>query len=76
MGNSPVEFKADAICPACGQPNTCARAAGTDAAHCWCFALSLAPEVLQRVRQKFPATACLCRICLEREPAAVKSAGL
>ena len=76
MSNLPVEFKADAICPACGQPNACARAGNAKAANCWCFELFLTPEVLQRVRRKYPAAACLCRTCLERESAAVKSAGL
>ncbi len=76
MSNSPVEFKADAICPACGQPNACARAGESSAANCWCFAIALTPEVLQRVRQKYPTTACLCRSCLEWESAAVPSAGL
>jgi hypothetical protein len=64
------------LCPACGQPNTCARAGNTKAANCWCFAIALTPEVLQRVRQKYPTTACLCRSCLERERAAFESARL
>lgn len=76
MSNSAVEFKADAICPACGQPNACARAAGTDATQCWCFEIAVTPELLAHLRQKHPSAACLCRTCLERARAAVPSAGL
>lgn len=64
------------LCPACGQSNACARAGSMKAANCWCFAIALTPEVLQRVRQKYPTTACLCRSCLERESAALESARL
>jgi hypothetical protein len=64
------------LCPACGQPNACARAGNTNATNCWCFAIALTPELLAHLRKKYPTTACLCRSCLDRERAAVPSAGL
>ncbi len=60
-------------CPACGQPNACARAADPAATDCWCKSVVVPPQLLARVREKFPAAACLCRACLEREDAAMNA---
>lgn len=60
-------------CPACGQPNACARAADPAATDCWCKSVVVPPQLLAQVREKFPSAACLCRACLEREDAAMNA---
>lgn len=75
MTNS-IDLGSNGRCPACGQPNSCAAATNLAAPNCWCRSVVGPPELLARIRERFPVAACLCRGCLERERVAVKSAGL
>jgi hypothetical protein len=62
---------APAICPSCGQPNVCAVARDPKARNCWCQTVATTPAVRARIKERFPAKACLCRACLERETTGV-----
>ncbi|SET11606.1 Cysteine-rich CWC [Paenibacillus sp. NFR01] len=54
----------EAVCPGCGGDNGCAVAHDQPAESCWCMTLSLPAEALNRVKRKYPGSACLCRDCL------------
>jgi Cysteine-rich CWC len=68
------DSSASARCPSCGQPNVCAVARDPKARTCWCQVVATSPAVLLRIKERFPAAACLCRACLEREATAATAA--
>ena len=48
-------------CPLCGASNACGMAAGKGT--CWCMALKIPPEVLERVPVEAQKEACICERC-------------
>ena len=54
-----------AICPLCGRPNSCARAADPNSTKCWCGQEVFPPELLARVPEEAARKACICLDCLE-----------
>ncbi|WP_374592391.1 cysteine-rich CWC family protein [Aquabacterium sp.] len=63
-GDSPVTH----LCPICGQPNQCARAAQPDHSAepdgaCWCQAVQFAPDALSRVPTAQRGLSCICARC-------------
>jgi hypothetical protein len=48
-------------CPLCGDRNGCGAAQGAQA--CWCFAVSIPTQVLERVPPEQRNRACLCKSC-------------
>ena len=48
-------------CPLCGEGNACGMAAGKGT--CWCKALKIPAEVLERVPAEARDTACVCERC-------------
>lgn len=65
-------------CPACGASNRCSLADPRTAAKaCWCYSVSIAPEVLEALPAEQRNKACLCPACaqvLEQLEAAKASA--
>ncbi|OEC35678.1 Cysteine-rich CWC [Pseudomonas cuatrocienegasensis] len=58
------------LCPACGAPNRCSQAAAdTPVTDCWCFAVSIDPEVLAALPEALRDQACLCPRCAQVRPA-------
>jgi hypothetical protein len=56
-------------CPLCGRPNACALAGRDDqrsCSDCWCAAVRIDPQVLERVPEAVRGKACLCRACATR----------
>lgn len=55
-------------CPACGASNSCSLAdPRTVAQACWCYGVSIAPEVLEALPAELRDKACLCPRCAEVE---------
>ncbi|MFP3517272.1 cysteine-rich CWC family protein [Pseudomonas sp. SIMBA_077] len=53
-------------CPACGARNDCSMAsAKTEHLPCWCYSVSIAPEVLQALPLQLRNSACLCPRCAD-----------
>jgi hypothetical protein len=53
-------------CPACGQSNRCALADPRTADQpCWCFSLTIDPEVIAALPAAQRGVACLCQRCAE-----------
>jgi hypothetical protein len=51
-------------CPACGAMNDCALADPASAARaCWCYAVSIDPQVLAALPDEQRNKACLCPRC-------------
>ncbi|WP_119966927.1 cysteine-rich CWC family protein [Simplicispira lacusdiani] len=50
-------------CPACGQPNQCAMAAGADAQDCWCMHTPVSPDALARLPAGERGQRCICPVC-------------
>lgn len=56
-------------CPRCGQLNQCAQAgSATPVEQCWCFSLSIAPELLDSLPAEQRNRACLCPRCAQELP--------
>lgn len=54
-------------CPLCGESNACG--AQTGATSCWCFEVTIGPEVLARIPEEASGKACLCSRCARGEGA-------
>ncbi|HWD30324.1 MAG TPA: cysteine-rich CWC family protein [Pseudomonas sp.] len=53
-------------CPACGASNRCSLADPRTAAKaCWCYSVSIAPEVLEALPAEQRNKACLCPACAQ-----------
>ncbi|EJN37685.1 hypothetical protein PMI38_02883 [Pseudomonas sp. GM84] len=53
-------------CPACGALNQCALADPRSATQaCWCYAVAIAPAVLQALPVELRDKACLCPRCAQ-----------
>lgn len=53
-------------CPACGQSNGCALADPQTADQaCWCFSLTIDPEVIAALPAAQRGIACLCQRCAQ-----------
>lgn len=48
-------------CPLCGDENDCGMVKGK--ATCWCYSVTILPEVLDRVPVEARGIACVCRAC-------------
>lgn len=60
MSSSPLH------CPRCGQLNQCAQAnSATAVEQCWCFSLTIAPELLDSLPVAARNRACLCPRCAQ-----------
>ncbi|WP_213875096.1 cysteine-rich CWC family protein [Pseudomonas sp. dw_358] len=57
---------APSLCPACGARNDCALAdpASADRA-CWCYSVSIDPQVLRALPEALRNKACLCPRCAQ-----------
>ena len=55
-----------AVCPICGQPNSCAMAVAPNVPKCWCAAIEFPKELLDQVPEKALHQACICRNCFDR----------
>jgi hypothetical protein len=60
-----------ALCPLCGQPNSCALASASGAAapECWCASQRFEASLLARLAPAQIGRACICRRC-QRQGAA------
>jgi hypothetical protein len=57
--------KVDAnLCPLCGKPNDCQRAAFARKGSCWCMKENIADELLAQVPTEVRNKACVCRACV------------
>jgi predicted acetyltransferase len=54
-------------CPRCGENNHCAMTNHTDPMKCWCVGIAIPSELSNRLRERYPAQACLCQTCLNDE---------
>lgn len=52
-----------ALCPLCGQPNTCAIEAGLPPESCWCMHTPVSREALAQLPAEQRGMACLCPAC-------------
>lgn len=59
MTQSPVE---PTRCPVCGASNSCAAAAGSSEP-CWCMAVEISQQALERIPEAARNIACLCPRC-------------
>jgi hypothetical protein len=50
-------------CPLCGQPNSCALAAGQSTSACWCAGVKLTRELLERLPVEHRGATCICAAC-------------
>jgi hypothetical protein len=50
------------LCPLCGAPNHCAMVSGRRM--CWCFAVKIPPDILERVPAEARERACVCERCV------------
>ncbi|WP_374672706.1 cysteine-rich CWC family protein [Acidovorax temperans] len=50
-------------CPACGQPNGCAIAAGGEAADCWCMNTTVSRAALEQLPANERGQRCICPVC-------------
>lgn len=58
------------LCPACGQPNSCAQAdSDSPVTHCWCFEVTITPQALADLPPEALDRACLCPRCAQTLPA-------
>ncbi len=48
-------------CPLCGGPTECGVEAGKST--CWCFDMSMPPDVLEQVPADQRGVACICQKC-------------
>ncbi len=48
-------------CPACGKDNRCEMARGKS--QCWCFEMSVSPNVINNLSEEDVGVACLCSNC-------------
>jgi hypothetical protein len=48
-------------CPLCGATNECGMVSG--AATCWCFSMSIPPEVMDALPPEARGVACVCKSC-------------
>ena len=55
-----------AVCPLCGNPNTCALAADPDANECWCDSVEFPEELLAQIPNNAVRKSCVCQECLSR----------
>lgn len=56
------------LCPACGALNDCSMAAPqTDNPPCWCYGVSINPNVLEALPAELRNVACLCPRCAQVE---------
>jgi hypothetical protein len=54
-------------CPLCGELNKCQQATRTGCERpCWCFAVTIPPELLEKVPAHLRNVACVCQKCVER----------
>ena len=52
------------LCPACGQPNSCAQATSdNEVTQCWCFEVEVQPQALQELPPEALNRACLYPRC-------------
>ena len=52
------------LCPACGARNDCSMASANTAEQpCWCYSVSIDPQVLQALPLEQQNLACLCPRC-------------
>lgn len=56
------------ICPACGQSNLCAMAAGQDAQGCWCMQAPVSKHALARLPASERGQRCICPVCARATP--------
>jgi hypothetical protein len=54
-----------AVCPLCGQANTCGMAAG-NAGVCWCVGETFPSALLAQLPQPARGKACVCYECVRR----------
>ena len=54
------------LCPLCGLDNQCGAVAGDSM--CWCYAVSIPAELLNRIPEDARRKACLCRTCVDAPP--------
>lgn len=54
-------------CPKCGLDNHCAIANHKDPSICWCMTLKIPQEVIEKIKEKYMESGCLCRSCLKEE---------
>ena len=52
-----------AICPACGEPNLCAMASGTNPQGCWCMRTPVSSAALARLPEQERGKRCFCPVC-------------
>ncbi|NRF67870.1 cysteine-rich CWC family protein [Aquincola sp. S2] len=58
-------------CPLCGGSNGCAPAAcGSFDTPCWCTGVRIPAALIARLPAEQRGTACVCRRCIEGQPAA------
>lgn len=56
------------LCPACGARNHCSLANPRSATHdCWCYGVSIDPQVLEALPTELRDKACLCPRCAQVE---------
>lgn len=56
------------LCPACGARNHCSLATPCSATHdCWCYGVSIDPQVLEALPTELRDKACLCPRCAQVE---------
>jgi hypothetical protein len=54
------------LCPACGARNDCSMASANTAEQpCWCYSVSIDPQVLQALPLAQQDLACLCPRCAQ-----------
>ncbi|MEB0206210.1 cysteine-rich CWC family protein [Pseudomonas sp. CCC3.1] len=54
------------LCPACGARNDCSMAsAETKDQPCWCYSVSIDPQILQALPLEQRNSACLCPRCAD-----------
>ncbi|MBM3110244.1 cysteine-rich CWC family protein [Pseudomonas arcuscaelestis] len=53
-------------CPACGASNRCSLADPRTATKtCWCYSVTIAPEIIEALPADQRNTACLCPACAQ-----------
>ncbi|MFN0179469.1 MAG: cysteine-rich CWC family protein [Gemmatimonadales bacterium] len=55
-------------CPLCGEPNACVMAAGPSSSPCWCEAIEISQEILDRIPPADRGQVCLCARCAAKGP--------
>jgi len=60
------DMTAPDLCPACGARNDCSMAsAQTEHLPCWCYSVSIDPEILRALAPEQRNSACLCPRCAD-----------